>query len=47
MTIHAKHSFINSASCHHAERISCKITEIWELQSVVLPPVENVGTSSL
>jgi len=44
MTGHAKHSFSNSASCHHAERISCKITERWKIQSIVSPLLENVAT---
>ena len=30
MLSHNKHSLINSDSCHHAECISCKITEIWK-----------------
>jgi len=38
MASHAKHSFISSVSCHHAERISCKIPEPCKVQSVVSPP---------
>jgi len=34
MTIHAKHSFISTPSCHHAERISCETTWSSKLQSV-------------
>jgi len=41
MTVDTKCLFISSASCHHAECISCKITEIWKLQSVVLPPLHH------
>ena len=37
MIIDNKHSFISSAGCHHADRISCKMTETWKLQSVVSP----------
>jgi len=33
-----------SSSCHYAERISCKITESWKLESVVSQPLENVAT---
>jgi len=46
MTIEAKRSFFSSASCHHTERISCKITGIWKLQPVVSPPPENVSTQT-
>jgi len=35
---------ILNASCHHPERISCRLNEIWNVQSVVsLPPVVNVS----
>ena len=44
MSNHSKHSFISSPGCHHPERISCKITDSWKLQSVVSPPTENVST---
>jgi len=44
MTIDTKHSFIRGASCHHAKRISCKISEIRKFQYVVSPPLENVCT---
>jgi len=36
-------SHISIASFHHAERIFCKISESWNLQSVVSPQLENVG----
>ena len=38
---HIRHSFTNSASCHDVERISCKFTQSWILQSVVSPPLAN------
>ena len=44
MASHTKQSFTSSASCHHAIRISCKITESWKLQSVVSPPLANIAT---
>jgi len=28
--VDTKHSFISSAGCYHAERISCKITKTWK-----------------
>jgi len=43
MIIDAKHSFISSAGCHHAECISSKISVTWKLQSVVSLPLENVS----
>jgi len=47
MMIDTKRSLVSSAGCHYSERISCKITETWKLQSVVLPPLENVSTPNL
>jgi len=44
MPSHTKHSCTSSASCHHPERISCKIADRWKHQSVVSPPMENVAT---
>jgi len=44
MIINTKHSFISSAGCHHAEHISCKITETWNLLKVISPPLGNVST---
>jgi len=35
MIIDIRHSFISSAGCHHVERISCKISDIWKLQRLV------------
>jgi len=35
MIIDAKHSFISSAGCPYAARVSCKITGIWKLKYVV------------
>ena len=46
MPIHTEHSFASNATCHHAERISCKVTETGKLQSVVSPTLENVATPS-
>ena len=45
--IDKKHSSISSGECHHAERISCKMTDTWKLQSVVSPPLENVSTPAM
>ena len=47
MIIDTRHSFISSAGCHHAERISCKNTEIWKLPSVVKQPLENVSRPAM
>jgi len=33
MTIDTKHSFVSSASGHHAERIYCNVTESRKLQT--------------
>ena len=43
---HIGHSFTNSSSCHDVERISCKFTESWILQSVVSPPLANSASPS-
>jgi len=43
---HIRHSFTNSAGCHDGERISCKFTESWILQSVVSPPLANSASPS-
>jgi len=44
MLSHTEHLSISSASCHHPECNSCKITESWKLQPVVSSPLENVAT---
>jgi len=44
MPVHSKLYIMSSASCHHAEHISCKITESLKFQIVVLPFLENVDT---
>jgi len=41
---HIKHLFPSTASCRHAERIFCNITEIWKLQPAVSPTHKNVST---
>jgi len=43
MVTDTKRSFISSAGSHYAERISCKITETLNFQSVVSAPLENVS----
>ena len=43
MPSHTKQSFTSRVRCHHAERISSKITENRKRQPVVLPPLENVA----
>ena len=46
MSIDTKHLFRSrsSATCHHAERISCKITERQKFQSAVSLKLEYVAT---
>ena len=43
---HIGHSFTNSSCCHDVERISCKFTESWILQSVFSPPLANSASPS-
>jgi len=47
MIIDTRHLFISSAGCHHAERNSCKFTEIWKLHCGLGIPLKNASTPAM